>query len=152
MQVHEEQVAQPVAPPRLTRLEAAELAAIACLVPALYLIVGDATWTLRFGSAVAYASALFLGQGLVRDLVRLALEGRKAPTRTLRCLCAETTVGLVALGAGLGLLLLGIEDTVELGATNASLTVAGVLLAGFFAKDYVLVVRKERDHGSIRIG
>ena len=141
------------APPRgLTRFERGELLAILLLIPALYLALGELSWSPRVGALAAYGAGLLLGQGLVRDLVRLVLEGRQQPTVTLRCMCAETTIGVAVLLGGLGLLLLGIEQSVTLGGGGVTAGIAGVLLAGFAVKDYVLVVRKVKDHGRVRVG
>ncbi|MEZ6184265.1 MAG: hypothetical protein R3F62_04540 [Planctomycetota bacterium] len=135
-----------------TRLELAELGLIAAGGAALPSVGAEWEWAPRLGAALGYAAALVLGQGLLRDLVRLAREGRKEPTRVLPCLCAETSLGLTTLGVGVGLLCLGIEETVRLTQVSLTVSVGALLLLGFLAKDYVLVLRKERDHGSVRIG
>jgi hypothetical protein len=136
----------------LTKLEWGELTVIALALPALFFGLGDLSWTPKFGALVAYAAALFLGQGLVRDLVRLGIEGRKDPTKKLLCMCAETSIGVVALAAGLGLLMIGIKDTVALTPMRVTAIAAGILVAGFIAKDYVLIIRRETDHGSVIVG
>ena len=138
-----------------TALERGELALIGFLLPALYLLAREGlsgAWNPRFGALLSYSAALVLGQGLIRDLVRLAIQGRQEPTRRMACLCAESTLGLTVLVAGAGLLLLGIEDRVSLGAGGITALVAAILVCGFVAKDYVLVIRKERDHGSVLVG
>lgn len=141
------------APPRgSTRFERGEVLAILLLLPVLYLTLGELSWSPRVGALAAYGAGLLLGQGLVRDLARLALEGRKQPTVTLRCMCAETTLGVAVLLGGLGLLLLGVEGSVTLSGGGVTAGVAGVLGVGFLVKDYVLVVRKVRDHGRVRVG
>lgn len=136
----------------LSGFERAELLAIGVLIPALFAATQGFEWTLSFGALVAYSAGLLLGHGLVRDLARLAVEGRKKPTESLLCLCAESTIGLAALGAGTLLLAVGIKDTVTLSTYSLTGLVAGILALGFLAKDYVLIVRKVKDHGTISIG
>ena len=136
----------------LTRLEWGELSLIVVALPATFFLAADLSWTPRFGALLAYCAAVVLGQGLIRDLVRLGIEGRKEPTNTMMCLCAESSIGVAVLAAGAGLLLLGIEDTITLSAGGLTCLLAGILLGGFVAKDYVFIVRKETDHGSVLIG
>jgi hypothetical protein len=148
----DEGVACPLPPPPakgLTGLEKGELAAILLALGGLWLATGGLAWTLQFGTVVAYASAVILGQGLTRDLVRLAVDRRDGPKKRMMCLCAESSIGILLLAAGLGLLLIGISDTVTLSQPKLVGLVAGLLVLGFLAKDYVLIVRKEKDHGSV---
>lgn len=136
----------------LTGFEKAELLAIGVVIPALFAATQGLEWTVSFGALVAYSAGLLLGHGLIRDLARLAVEGRKKPTESLLCLCAESSIGLAALGAGTLLLAIGIRDTVTLNTYSLTAVVAGILALGFLAKDYVLIVRKVKDHGTISIG
>jgi hypothetical protein len=135
----------------MTRAEIVEIVLIAAAIPAAALAPGrDVTWTLAFGKVVGYSAALLLGQGLLRDVLHLALV-RRAPGegRRIACLCAESTLGLVLVAAAVGLTLIGIEDTVALGAAGRAALVAAIVGTGFVAKDYVISVRKERDHASV---
>lgn len=139
--------------PRWTRAEALEAALIAAAAGAVFLAWGGRVWTPALGKAVGYGAALLLGQGLVRDLTRLAWrrargEARR-PGRRIACLCAESTVGLALVGAAVGLTLLGVGDTVTLGRASATLAALGVLTFGLVAKDYVVSVRRETDHASV---
>ena len=149
-----EPAACPLPPPKrgLSGLEKGELLAIPLALAVLYALTREMSWSPRFGALVAYCSALFLGQGLVRDVVRLVLEGRKKATVKLLCMCAETTIGVVALVAGLTVLGIGIKDTVTLGGLGVTALAGGILAFGFVAKDYVLVLRKVTDHGGISVG
>lgn len=136
----------------LSGFEKAELLAIGVLIPALFAATQGIEWSLSFGALVAYSAGVVLGQGLVRDLARLAVVGRKEPTERLLCLCAESTIGLAGLGAGTLLLAIGIRDTVTLSSYSLTAIVGGILALGFVAKDYVLIVRKVKDHGTIAVG
>ncbi|MBL4849778.1 MAG: hypothetical protein JKY65_29975 [Planctomycetes bacterium] len=142
----------PVAKKGLTGFEKAELLLIGVALTTLFALTQDLDWTLPFGTLVAYGAGLLLGHGLIRDLARLAIKGRKTPTQSLLCLCAESMIGVAALGAGLSLLAIGIRDTVTLTPVSLTAIAAGILALGFLAKDYVLVLRKVTDHGSISIG
>ena len=152
--LEEAPAACPLPPPKrgLTKLEKGELVAIPLALALLYAFTRELSWSPRFGALVAYASALFLGQGLVRDVVRLGIEGRKKATVKLLCMCAETTIGVVALVAGLAVLGIGIKDTVTLGGLGLTALAGAILAFGFVAKDYVLVLRKVTDHGGISVG
>lgn len=136
----------------LSTFEKSELLTIGIAIPALFAATQGLDWTLPFGALIAYAAGLILAHGLVRDVTRLAIEGRKTPTESLLCLCAESTIGLAVLAAGSLLLAVGIKDTVSLTTYSLTALVAGILTLGFLSKDYVFVVRKVKDHGTISIG
>ena len=109
-------------------------------------------WEPQLRWLFGYAAATILGQGLLRDVVRLALRRgqRPAPTR-LTCLCAESSLGLtlLLLGAG-GLTLLGVTQTVRLDHVSLSVGLFALLTIGYVAKDYVLVLKRVEDHATIR--
>ena len=131
---------------RLVRLE---LALLVVVLGASWAASAGLDWRPRFGALALYAAAVILAQGLIRDLLRLALQGRGQVTRRLRCLCAESTIGVGLLGAGALLLLLGLEEPVQVDRARLVAGMAGLLALGFVAKDYVLVLRREEDHASI---
>jgi hypothetical protein len=139
----------------LRSAERVELVLIALAAPVAWLATGGLAWSLPLGKLVAYSAVVLLGQGLVRDLAKLAarrLAGAPAPaTQRLLCLCAESSAGLALVAAGIGLMLLGIDRPVVL--DQARLTLGGLLLlaAGFVAKDYVLVLRRVEDHATIAL-
>lgn len=128
-----------------------ELTLIALVPLGLYLAQVGAGWRPRFGEAVCYACAVILGQGLLRDLALLwaRRKGDAKPKRRAACLCAESTLGLSLLAVGATVLLLGIEERVTLTPGRLGLTLWVLLGVGFVAKDYVLSVRREEDHGSV---
>lgn len=133
----------------LTRMEKAELALIAAAIAAAWAAMGRREWSPSLGGLAGWAAALILAQGLVRDLVRLALPRPEGERRRLACLCAESAIGMVLLLAAAAITLLGVTQTVALDRTCLALSVLTVLGAGFFAKDYVVTVRKEKDHASV---
>jgi hypothetical protein len=138
------------------RLQRLELGGLALALLAVWPLARDLEWSPRCGALCGYAAAVLLGQGLLRDLARLALASvggvPRAPLRRLRCLCAESTLGLGLLGAGLLLLLAGLEEPVRIDRPRLLAGLVVLLGVGFLAKDYVLVVRREEDHGSIAVG
>jgi hypothetical protein len=134
----------------MTRAEVVEVIIIIALIAAVWLLPGPGVWTIAFGKAVAYSAALLLAQGLIRDIARLAFARRaEGEKRRIMCLCAESTLGLILIVMGLGLTLIGIQDVVTLGPVGRTVLVAAILVIGFIAKDYVVSIRKERDHASV---
>ena len=130
----------------------AELSAIAgFLIAAAVNLSAQDHWSPRFGALVSYAAALILGQGLLRDLIKLAFRGMSQPTRKLRCLCGETSVGLALLAAGLGSLWLGIDERVSISGLQLWVGLAALLAGGFLIKDYVLVIERVSDHSAIEL-
>jgi hypothetical protein len=121
------------------------------------------------------ASVLLLGQGLIRDLwmkygakrehpaaeaqstaTDAAQTGPAAPPKPQRivCMCAESTVGVAGVVAGLTVVLCGIRSTVDLPSVFWPALVLIVGVTGFIIKDYVLdwksrSVRRVKDHSSI---
>ena len=141
----------PVARPRLTRLELGELALIAVTIGATWILAADLAWSPQLRWLFGYCAAVILGQGLLRDVVRLLVKRRQeGEQRRIVCLCAESTLGLVLLVAGCGgLSMLGVEETRTLGQISLTLLVGALLVTGFLAKDYVVTVRRETDHASL---
>jgi hypothetical protein len=133
----------------MTRMEKVELALIALVVAAAWLLAGDLVWTPRFGKVVCYSAALLLAQGLLRDFARLAFVRRSGEKRRIGCLCAESTIGLLFVAIGVGLTLVGISDEVPIGRGALAALLGGILGVGFIAKDYVVSIRKEKDHASV---
>jgi hypothetical protein len=136
--------------------ERVELALVAASLGAAAALAEGLAWSVPFGTLVGYAAAVLLGQGLVRDVSRLVarrLRGEVAPPTTkLLCLCAESSVGVLLVAAGLGLTLLGIDQPVVVTHGVFVGGLAAVLLFGFVAKDWVLVLRRVEDHAAIRVG
>lgn len=133
----------------LTRLEKVELALIPVVAAAAFALAGSVRWAPRFGALIGYSAALLLAQGLIRDVARMLLFRAPGEKRKIACLCAESTVGLLLVLVALGLTLLGIEDTIALGRAPLAGLILGLLVFGFIAKDYVIIIRKEKDHASV---
>lgn len=145
--------AEPTPARRLrARLQRVEVGLIVAGLVVTWVLARDLSWAPRFGALAGYAAAVILGQSLLRDVARLALGGRVPVTRRMRCLCAESTLGVGLLLAGLTLLLLGLEEPVQIDRARLTGGLAALLALGFVAKDYVLVIRREEDHGSIALG
>jgi hypothetical protein len=132
-----------------------ELAVIGASSPILYLSTPGLNWTLSYGTLLCYAAALILGHGLLRDLAIIArrrLRGEpKAAGAPMKCLCAESSLGLLVIAIGSLTLLSGVEKTLVFTRLALSLTVLGVMLLGFLIKDYVVLIRKEEDHQNLII-
>ena len=125
---------------------------ILLVVGSTWLWWGEQSWSLELRIAFGYAAAVVLGQGLIRDVARLLLVGRPKGTRTLRCLCAESTLGLGLLLFGVGgLTCLGVTEHVQLDGARLPLTLLGVLVLGLVLKDYAVSIHRIEDHGEIRV-
>jgi hypothetical protein len=134
----------------LSRTEKVELGLIGVAIMTTAWLSAGLRWTPAFSTLVGYSAALLLGQGLVRDVARLVIRRRAAGgSRRIMCLCAESTIGLLLIGLAVGLTLLGLTETVAIGRIGLTLGLAAVLASGFVAKDYVLSIRKEKDHASV---
>lgn len=103
---------------------------------------------------VVLGGVVLLTSGLIRDLARIALEGRPVaatPDRhpgELR-LCLESTIGLTAVAAGLGWRLWsgGAPSAVSLG--GLVLALAAVATFGHLTRNLVVVMRHEPAHRNV---
>ncbi len=136
---------------KFTAMEWTEVALIVVALAVAWIMVPSAAWSLPFGKVVGYAAAMLLAQSLVRDVVRMWLDRNKegAPKRRIGCLCAESTIGLLLVFIAIGLTLIGISQTIAVGRMEVTVVGAVLLFGGFFAKDFVVIVRREKDHGSV---
>lgn len=137
--------------------EKLELLLAAALVTLVFLTTRALRLDVPLGHLIAHAAAVVLGQGLVRDLARVAARRLAAapatvPTERLACLCAESSVGLLLVVVGIGLTLAGDPRTVALTGDRLTLALGGLLIFGFVAKDWVLVLRRVEDHATIAVG
>lgn len=95
-----------------------------------------------------------LAVGLVRDLARLALEGRPAATTPDRHpgelrLCLESTLGLAAVGAGLAWWLASPGPVLAPPLAALMLVLAAVAALGHVARNLVVAVRREPAHRNV---
>ena len=126
---------------------------IVLTVLAVVLFTADSRWSPELRWVFGYAAAVILGQGLVRDLVRIAFR-RAPPAETFKmaCLCAESSLGLVLLLVGVGgLTLLGVKETILIDQTRLGIGLLTLLLVGLIAKDYVIVIKRVEDHAAVRL-
>src|SRR5581483_10482689 len=98
----------------MTPLEKAELIVIAAATAAAWTAMGSREWSPPLGNLAAWAAGLVFSQGLLRDLIRLALPRTESEKRRVVCLCAESVVGAGLLAAALALTLLGAGQSVTL--------------------------------------
>jgi hypothetical protein len=139
-------------PTRTRRARAQRLEVALCALLVLGVGLLAPSWELPLGRLVAYSAVVLLGQGLVRDLARLVARRRTAPTERLLCLCAESSIGVLLVLVGIGLTLAGSDRPVPLSRGALTAGVAGLLLVGFVAKDWAIVLRRVEDHGTIALG
>jgi hypothetical protein len=110
---------------------------------------------LRIGIACLVAAAALLGQGLLRDLWQLR-QTKQAPGRAMLCMCAESTLGIAGVVAGMVLVGAGIGGQVSLPPLVWTALTGGVLLVGIALRDWVIRLRPIGivhipDHGSVRV-
>jgi len=113
------------------------------------------------GRIFLLASVFLLVQSLIRDLWLLVRDKRKSKSHALkakaitaRCMCVESTIGII--GVIIGLVLLGSNVTIMIMMDYWHWSVLAVLVSsfGFGVKDYVLEwnpwrIRRDKDHMNI---
>lgn len=113
--------------------------------------------SLALGNLLVIIATLIFVQSLLRD-VSILLRHRSRPaaaeTRTLMCMCAETTVGTLLMITGLLLLGFAANQTISMNTWRWSGVVGLSCLGCFLIKDYVLQVRpwalrRDPDHLNI---
>ena len=132
---------------------AVDLAALATGA-ALWLVAPSARVATTWPMLVVMAGAALLASGLVRDLARIALEGRPVASTPDRHpgglrLCLESTLGLGAVAAGLGWRFGSVSPplTPTLGALVLGL--AAVATFGHLTRNLVVVLRREPAHRNV---
>lgn len=112
---------------------------------------------LPIGTVGLVAASILLSQGLLRD-VWLLWRSRRAESGAAsivqRCICLESSVGVLGIALGVVLLLSGVGGSVELGRPGWLGLVLVVLAAGFFLKDWTFAwnpwrLQREKDHASV---
>ncbi|MCI0651556.1 MAG: hypothetical protein L0Z55_06720 [Planctomycetes bacterium] len=140
----------------MKRAEAVELGVIVIAGATCALALRGRAFEMALGGWIAYGAILLLAQGLVRDLLGVAtrrLAGRRAGGDRIRmkCLCAESSVGLLFGLVGLTLFFVGLGGSVRLGAGQAIGIGVAILFVGFVIKNYVITVRRVADHSLIDV-
>ena len=142
----------------MTARERGELLLIAATTGASTALPGILPGKLPLGDIVLYASILLLAQGLIRDLwikyVARIVPQAPQNKQPLRCMCMESTVGVLGVVSGLGLIFATRGATWPLPVWFWPIMIGSVCLAGFLIKDLVLdfkawTVRREKDHQNI---
>jgi hypothetical protein len=135
----------------LTRLEKAELAIIAILSIVFLFVLKGHPVTASHAIFVGGFAVLMLMQSLIRDETLLILSRRKAKGVKIKlaCVCAETTVGGTLVLVALCMAVFGSTRPVTVPGFVVAGGAIGTLLFGFYAKNYVIVFRKEKDHSRI---
>ena len=137
----------------MRKRDVVELASVALAAAALAPLFPS---RLAAGTLALIASALLLGQGLLRDLwLKFGAAARaSAPASGTAAFCMESGIGLAGIVAGTALLALGAGGQVSLARTHWALVVLGVGIVGFALKDVVVDLRGRRlriqkDHRSV---
>ena len=138
----------------MTVAEKIELVMIPVLGGGVFLLTGELPANVSVGQLLLWASALLIFQGLMRDLFLLARQKRAVhpgPRREARCMCVESTAGVIGIVVGLVMIGVATDQQVVLDRWTWSLLTVGSMAVGFAIKDYVVEwrpwrVRREPDH------
>ncbi len=108
---------------------------------------------IQSGYFILALGLLFLFQTLVRDIVLLTALRRipRAILPSAQCICLESAIGFIPVIAAGSLLWSGLSRPIILPCTLWPITIAAVLLLGFWLKDYVVEwnpwrIRRDPDH------
>ena len=121
---------------------------------ALLLAAPTARVLITWPMLVVLGGVVLLASGLVRDLARIAIEGRPvvtAPDRQpgeLR-LCLESTLGLAAVAAGLGWRFWSAGAPAPVSLGGLVLALAAVATFGHVTRNLVVVFRQEPAHRNV---
>ena len=123
-----------------------ELFAVAVVTGGVAAARGLLPTRIELGNVVLGAAALLLFQGLIRDLVRVraARRAAAASTRTVTCMCAESTIGVTVILVGLVLVFATSPVVLRLPRYGWPGGVAAVMLFGFAIRNLVLDWRERR--------
>lgn len=124
----------------MTTAEKIELALIPLLGMCSWLIASEFPMHMNIGQLLLAISAFLLLQSLIRDLWLLANQRGKQPDlqRKIRCMCAESTIGLTGIIMGIVLLGSGIDFSLPMSNLSWSILVMAIMSLGFIMKDYVI--------------
>jgi len=111
-------------------------------------------WMLSISDVFRGAGILLLAQGLVRDLLLLAVQCPRPPQaapRRMLCLCVESSVGSALIAICIVLAGLGMHE--QVGLSKAVVLGGGAALwsFGYLTRDLVLQVQRSPDHRSILV-
>ena len=123
-----------------------EIAGIVLFVSAIALARSYLPNRIEVGEAILAGAATLLVQGLIRDLVRLRASraAAKAGTPRITCVCAESTLGVTAILAGILLVFAMSPMVVRVPAFAWPVCVGLVLVFGFSTRHLVLDWRERR--------
>ncbi len=140
----------------MTTAEKIELALIPFVGFGIWLTASELPIQMNAGQLLLGMSAFLLLQSLIRDLWLLANQRGTQPDlqRKIRCMCAESTVGMTGIIIGIALLGAGMDLSVPMPNWSWSVLVMVIMSIGFFIKDYVIEwnpfrVYKDLDHINI---
>ncbi len=130
----------------MTTLEKIELTLIPFFCIIAWLITTTLPKEMPIGHLILAISALLLFQSLIRDLVLLARKKKAAKnqSRSIRCICLESSVGVTGILLGASVLGLGISYPIIMGRWGWSILTLLVLMTGFMIKDFVVESRPWR--------
>ncbi|HEY4247565.1 MAG TPA: hypothetical protein VGM64_11950 [Lacunisphaera sp.] len=134
-----------------------ELIAIPVVVVSTAILIPQSGTTFEIGELITGGALLLLLQGFFRDLWLLRQSRRSpssTPTRSARCMCVESTVGLTGVIAGIALVGFGLTRPIHLSVIALVFAIASILVVGFLLKDFVFEwspwkIHREKDHSQV---
>ncbi|WOO40838.1 hypothetical protein [Rubellicoccus peritrichatus] len=137
--------------------EKVELLLIPCVVALVYGANSVLPGSLQLGWACALAALILLFQGFIRDLYLLYLQKtmeKNNPKRRMKCMCLESTLGMLGILAGIILALFLPDVEFPINRWGWTGFVSSMMLFGFLGKDLVVfwkpfAIRRDPDHANI---
>ena len=141
----------------MSTIEKAEIVIVLTIGLSVFFLSNNIVIKIGLGRLFLYASALLLLQSLIRDLWIL-FSSRSIKLRhqkKIRCVCLESSIGMVGVLVGAILLGLGVDQNLALidkwAITILLMVVLGI---GYYIKDYVFQwnpwrIYRDKDHLNI---
>lgn len=141
----------------VSKIEKIELALIPMMGLSAWALASFLPAELGIGRLTLTMSALLLLQSLIRDVAILSTtkaERKAAQSRTMRCMCVESTIGMSGIFVGAGLLGFGFGPEIRMNALAWVAVTVLTLCAGFAIKDFILKsnpwrIVRDKDHLNI---
>lgn len=142
---------------RLSLAEKIELGAIPLVVTLTAWLTPRFAAKIEIGELIAGAALLILVQGFFRDLwllYRARQQQPDAPSRSARCMCVESAMGMTGLVVGIGLVGFGLNHPVSISPSALAGVVAATMTTGFLLKDFVFEwspwkIYREKNHAQV---
>jgi len=132
---------------------------IALVGAVAFLVSGRLPESLGLGYLLNFSAALFLGQGIVRDLtIYYRAKKRAEPMDNAKgeaAICLESSLGILVIAVGAVMMIGALGPDVQIAKRVWPLMVVGIMLFGWACKDIVIKLQPlrlaiEKDHANIK--